>query len=93
MKHHRKLRVKCSLQRVLKPLHMRYAQQINRAKGWKGHLWQGRFFSAPLDEARKKGNAEIITLLEQAGAKSSADCYHAAEGERKTLEALQPSLN
>jgi putative transposase len=39
------------LQRVLKPLHMRYAQRINRARGWKGHLWQGRFFSSPLDEA------------------------------------------
>jgi len=34
------------LQRVLKPLHMRYAQRINRAKGWKG-----RFFSSPLDDA------------------------------------------
>lgn len=40
-----------SLHRVLKPLHMRYAQRINRARGWKGHLWQGRFFSSPLDEA------------------------------------------
>ena len=39
------------LQRVLKPLHMRYAQRINRLRGWKGHLWQGRFFSSPLDEA------------------------------------------
>ena len=39
------------LQRVLKPLHMRYAQRINRARGWKGHLWQGRYFSSPLDEA------------------------------------------
>ena len=39
------------LQRVLKPLHMRYAQRINRARGWKGHVWQGRFFSSPLDEA------------------------------------------
>lgn len=39
------------LQRVLKPLHMRYAQRINRAQGWKGHLWQGRFFSSPLDDA------------------------------------------
>ncbi|MCF6219423.1 MAG: transposase [Gammaproteobacteria bacterium] len=39
------------LQRVLKPLHMRYAQRINRARDWKGHLWQGRFFSSPLDEA------------------------------------------
>jgi len=29
---------------------MRYAQRINRAKGWKGHLWQGRFFSSPLDD-------------------------------------------
>ncbi len=38
------------LQRALKPLHMRYAQHVNRAKGWKGHLWQGRFFSSPLDE-------------------------------------------
>ena len=39
-----------SLHRALKPLHMRYAQRINRIKGWKGHLWQGRYFSAPLDE-------------------------------------------
>ena len=39
------------LHRALKPLHMRYAQSINRARGWKGHLWQGRFFSSPLDEA------------------------------------------
>ena len=35
------------LQKVLKPLHMRYAQRINRNRGWKGHLWQGRFFSSP----------------------------------------------
>src|SRR3989337_3065402 len=34
------------LHQALKPLHMRYAQRINRARGWKGHLWQGRFFSA-----------------------------------------------
>ena len=39
------------LERALKPLHMRYAQRINRQRGWHGHLWQGRFFSSPLDEA------------------------------------------
>jgi len=39
------------LQRVLKPLHMRYAQRINKERGWKGHLWQGRFYSSPLDDA------------------------------------------
>ena len=37
------------LERVLRPLHMRYAQRINRRRHWKGHLWQGRFFSSPLD--------------------------------------------
>jgi len=39
------------LQNVLKPLHMRYAQRFNRQRGWKGHVWQGRFFSSPLDES------------------------------------------
>jgi putative transposase len=39
-----------SLEKTFKPLHMRYAQWINRRKGWKGHLWQGRYFSSPLDE-------------------------------------------
>jgi putative transposase len=39
-----------SLVRVFKPLHMRYAQFINRRRSWKGHFWQGRFYSCPLDE-------------------------------------------
>ncbi len=38
------------LQKVLKPLHMRYSQYINKKKDWTGLLWQGRYFSAPLDE-------------------------------------------
>ena len=39
------------LAQVLRPLHMRYAQRVNRAQGWSGHLWQGRYFSSPLDDA------------------------------------------
>lgn len=39
-----------ALHRMLKPLHMRYAQRLNRSRGWKGHVWQGRFFSSPLDK-------------------------------------------
>ena len=39
------------LQQMLRPLHMRYAQRVNRARGWRGHVWQGRFFSSALDEA------------------------------------------
>jgi putative transposase len=31
--------------------HKRYTRVINAREGWKGHLWQGRFFSYPLDEA------------------------------------------
>lgn len=38
------------LERALKPLHMRYAQRVNRARGWHGHLWQGRFLSSALDQ-------------------------------------------
>lgn len=39
------------LQQTLKPLHMRYAQRFNRQREWSGHVWQGRFFSSPLDDA------------------------------------------
>ena len=39
-----------ALEKVFRPLPTRYAQRINRAKKWKGHLWQGRFFSSALDE-------------------------------------------
>ena len=38
-----------SLERVLRPLHMRHAQRINLLRSWKGHLWQGRYFAAALD--------------------------------------------
>lgn len=38
------------LQQVLKPLHMRYTQYINKKQNWQGLLWQGRYFSSPLDE-------------------------------------------
>lgn len=40
-----------SLGRALQTLQMRYAQRINRAQQLVGHLWQGRYFSAPLDES------------------------------------------
>ncbi len=41
---------KDGLQLALRPLHVRYAQRVNRAKGWRGHLFQGRFFASVLDE-------------------------------------------
>ena len=35
---------------ALRPLHMRYAQTLNRRLGAGGHLWQGRYYSCVLDE-------------------------------------------
>jgi len=30
--------------------HRRYTRRVNFREGWRGHLWQGRFASFPLDE-------------------------------------------
>ncbi|MFH1562693.1 MAG: transposase [Nitrospirota bacterium] len=40
-----------SLARTFNQSHMRYSQYFNRRMGQRGHLWQGRFYSCPLDEA------------------------------------------
>jgi putative transposase len=39
-----------SLARVFKPVDLRYAQHINWDQGISGRLWQGRYYSCPLDE-------------------------------------------
>jgi putative transposase len=38
------------LGRMLQTVSMRHSQAINAKQGWKGHLWQGRYFSTALDE-------------------------------------------
>jgi len=38
-----------SLHAVLKPVHGQFAQRVNRMRSRRGHLWQDRFFSSPLD--------------------------------------------
>jgi len=40
-----------SMAKTFNQTHMRYSQYFNRKMGKKGHLWQGRFYSCPLDEA------------------------------------------
>ena len=39
------------LHRLFKSVHGRYAQRVNRMREQGGHLWQGRYFSSPLDSA------------------------------------------
>ena len=36
---------------MMRPLQMRFAQRVNRVRGLKGHVWQGRYFSSALDHA------------------------------------------
>jgi putative transposase len=43
-------RAEASLAAALKPVHMRYTQHVNRTQRLRGRLWQGRFFSCPLDD-------------------------------------------
>ena len=42
--------------------HRRYTRRINFQKGWKGHLWQGRFASYVLDEAYLLACARYIEM-------------------------------
>lgn len=39
-----------SLCKCFADVHVRYTRRINFRKKWRGHLWQGRFGSSPLDE-------------------------------------------
>ncbi|MEA3061366.1 MAG: REP-associated tyrosine transposase [Sphingomonadales bacterium] len=50
------------LARALGPLHRRYALEANRRHGWTGHLWQDRFASFPLDEARLYASFRYVEL-------------------------------
>ena len=42
---------KQSLSAVLKPVHLMHTQHINLSRGLTGRLWQGRFFSCPMDDS------------------------------------------
>ena len=39
-----------SLRLAIGEAHRRYTRHVNFREGWRGHLWQGRFASFPMDE-------------------------------------------
>jgi putative transposase len=41
-----------SLSSAIGEAHRRYSRMINFREGWRGYLWQGRFSSFVMDEAR-----------------------------------------
>ena len=40
-----------SLRAAIAATHRRYARRVNDREGWRGHLWQERFHSFPMDDA------------------------------------------
>lgn len=50
------------LRRAIGETHRRYTRHVNFREGWKGHLWQGRFASFPMDESYLLAAARYIEL-------------------------------
>ncbi len=47
---------------LLGETHRRYTTFINRRQNWTGHLWQGRFGSAPMDEDHLENAVRYVSL-------------------------------
>ena len=50
------------LKKAMAETHQRFTRRINFQKGWRGHLWQGRFASFPLDESHLLATARYVEL-------------------------------
>ena len=55
-------REEASLRRAIGEAHRRYSRHINFREGWRGHLWQGRFASFPMDEHHLLAAARYVEL-------------------------------
>ena len=50
------------LRAALGETHRRYTRHVNRREDWRGHLWQERFHSFPMDEAHLLACARYVEL-------------------------------
>src|SRR4030043_2452196 len=50
------------LRRAIGEAHRRYTRHVNFREGWRGHLWQGRFHSFPMDESYFLTAARYVEL-------------------------------
>lgn len=51
-----------SLARAIGEAHRRYTRRINFREGWRGHLWQERFASFPMDERYLLAAARYVEM-------------------------------
>lgn len=51
-----------SLRRGIGEAHRRYSRLINFRENWRGHLWQGRFASFPMDESYLLAAARYVEM-------------------------------
>ena len=51
-----------SLTKAIGEAHRRYTRRINFREGWRGHLWQGRFGSYPMDEDYLMATVRYVEL-------------------------------
>ncbi len=50
------------LRAALGEAHRRYTRRVNARQGWRGHLWQERFHSFPMDEPHLLAAARYVEL-------------------------------
>lgn len=55
-------RAEDSMATTLRSLQMRHSQRVNAERGWRGHLWQSRYFSCALDYAHLR---EAVRYVER----------------------------
>ncbi len=90
-----------SLGRALGEAHRRYTRRINERNGWRGHLFQDRFFSYPMDENHLLNAARYIeTMPVMAGITNAPENYiwssaraHVKNREDKLLTPEKPLLH
>lgn len=89
-----------ALGRAIGEAHRRYTRRINERNGWRGHLFQDRFFSYPMDENHLLNAARFIEMTPvMAGIAPTPESYlwssakaHIKDREDKLLNADKPLL-
>lgn len=46
--------------RTMHRVAQRFARRVNAARGWSGHLWEKRYYSAPMDEAHLRAAVRYV---------------------------------